>query len=255
MLIVLSRSSRAFMGHLADSACTPMTRGRVPRFPGLARAASPAPPGRASCWPVTAPVFVSVVPDTRGMLPQERYTYTVPEELSGPIRPGVRVQVPFGARSLPGLVVALLDQSDHADARPISAVLDEEPLLSEAMVGLAVWIADRYCAPAARGHQGDGAQGRPHRRARDRPAARAADHLRRHHRRAGRGHRPPAARPDRGAAPGRRPAPGGDRRRDATAPSCSTGSPAAARPRSTSPPSTPPSPSAARRSAWSPRSP
>jgi primosomal protein N' (replication factor Y) len=96
---------------------------------------------------VTAPVFVSVVPDTRGMLPQERYTYSVPDQLSGSIRPGVRVQVPFGARSLPGLVVAVLDQSDHADARPISALLDEEPLLSEAMVGLAEWIADRYCAP------------------------------------------------------------------------------------------------------------
>ena len=96
---------------------------------------------------VTAPLFVSVVPDTRGMLPQERYTYSVPDELRESIRPGVRVQVPFGARSLPGLVVAVLEQSDHADARPISAVLDEEPLLSEAMVGLAEWIADRYCAP------------------------------------------------------------------------------------------------------------
>jgi primosomal protein N' (replication factor Y) len=96
---------------------------------------------------VTAPVFASVVPDTRGMLPQERYTYSVPDELSDRIRPGVRVQVPFGARSLPGLVVALMDRSDHPDARPISAVIDDEPLLPEALLGLAEWIADRYCAP------------------------------------------------------------------------------------------------------------
>jgi primosomal protein N' (replication factor Y) len=96
---------------------------------------------------VTAPVFASVVPDTRGMLPQDRYTYSVPDELSGRIRPGVRVQIPFGTRSLPGLVVALLDETDHADARPISAVLGEEPLLPEALVGLAEWVADRFCAP------------------------------------------------------------------------------------------------------------
>src|ERR1019366_8268151 len=84
----------------------------------------PAPPAARIMLAVTAPVFVSVVPDTRGMLPQERYTYSVPDQLSGSIRPGVRVQVPFGARSLPGLVVAVLDQSDHADARPISALLE-----------------------------------------------------------------------------------------------------------------------------------
>ena len=96
---------------------------------------------------VTAPVFASVVPDTRGMLPHDRYTYTVPEELRERIRLGVRVQVPFGARSLPGLVVAILDEADHAGVRPISDVLDDEPLLPEPLVGLAEWIADRYCAP------------------------------------------------------------------------------------------------------------
>src|ERR1039457_2407727 len=126
----------------------PLWPRRAPgRFPGGRPARFPAPPGARIMLAVIAPVFVSVVPDTRGMLPQERYTYSVPDDLSERIRPGVRVQVPFGARSLPGLVVAILDQSDHADARPISAVLDEEPLLSEAMVGLAEWIAERYCAP------------------------------------------------------------------------------------------------------------
>src|ERR1039458_9029804 len=102
--------------------------------PGGAAGRLPAQPGARIMLAVPAPVFVSVVPDTRGMLPQERYTYSVPDELSGPIRPGVRVQVPFGARSLPGLVVAVLDQSDHADARPISALLDDESLLSETQV-------------------------------------------------------------------------------------------------------------------------
>ena len=126
---------------------------------------------------------------------------------------GVRVQVPFGARSLPGLVVALLDQSDHADARPISAVLDEEPLLSEAMVGLAEWIAERYCAPlpevikamvprgrAPPGPRPAGGAGR----APPPPPSRAAR---------AEGTSAPAARADRGAATGRRPAPRGDRRR------------------------------------------
>jgi len=96
---------------------------------------------------VTEPVFASVVPDSRGMLPQERYTYSVPEEMRQGVMPGVRVRVPFGTRLLPGVVVAISDRSDHAELRPLAAVLDPEPLLSTTLIGLAEWVAARYCAP------------------------------------------------------------------------------------------------------------
>ena len=98
---------------------------------------------------MSAPVFASVVPDTRAMLPQESYTYSVPEGMAERVVPGVRVRVPFGARSLPGLVVAVSARSDHAEVRPLLAVLDEEPLLPVPLVELAAWVAERYCAPLA----------------------------------------------------------------------------------------------------------
>ncbi len=98
---------------------------------------------------MSAPVFAWVVPDTRAMLPQESYTYSVPEGMAERVAPGVRVRVPFGARSLPGLVVAVSARSDHAEVRPLLAVLDEEPLLPAPLVELAAWVAERYCAPLA----------------------------------------------------------------------------------------------------------
>jgi primosomal protein N' (replication factor Y) len=92
--------------------------------------------------------FADVVLDTRAQLPHERYTYSVPEAMRDRAVPGARVRVPFGARSLPGLVVAVSDRTDHpTDLRPIAAVLDEPPLLTPAMLGLAAWVAERYCAP------------------------------------------------------------------------------------------------------------
>jgi primosomal protein N' (replication factor Y) len=98
--------------------------------------------------PVSA-AFVSVVPDTTAMLPHERYTYSVPVEMRERVEPGVRVRIPFGPKTLMGLVVAGLDQTDHADVRPITEVVDTEPLLSRALVDLAEWTAARYCAPLA----------------------------------------------------------------------------------------------------------
>ncbi|HXZ99381.1 MAG TPA: primosomal protein N' [Candidatus Binatia bacterium] len=96
---------------------------------------------------MTAPVFALVVPDSRGMLPQERYTYAVPPELGARVVPGARVRVPFGARTLSGLVVAVSSRCDLADVRPIAGVVEEEPLLPAVLVGLAEWVASRYCAP------------------------------------------------------------------------------------------------------------
>lgn len=97
--------------------------------------------------PQASPRYADVVPDTRALLPQERYTYSVPEAMREVVREGVRVRVPFGRRTLTGLVVAVSARSDHPEVRPLSAVLDPEPLLGPTLLGLAEWVAARYCAP------------------------------------------------------------------------------------------------------------
>jgi primosomal protein N' (replication factor Y) len=93
--------------------------------------------------------FAAVVPDSRAMLPRERYTYAIPDDLDGQIVPGIRVEVPFGRRSLMGLVVARLESSDHEETRSISSIVDDRPVLDAARLELAEWIAARYCAPLA----------------------------------------------------------------------------------------------------------
>jgi primosomal protein N' (replication factor Y) (superfamily II helicase) len=62
---------------------------------------------------------------------------------------GSRVVVPFGARKVVGMVVAIVSKSDQPEGklRPIEEVLDPEPLLSEMLLDLFLWSADYYLHP------------------------------------------------------------------------------------------------------------
>jgi primosomal protein N' (replication factor Y) len=79
------------------------------------------------------------------------FAYSVPDELAGRVRPGVRVRVPFGPRKEIGLVHEVRDPDggDPAPARlkPVIAVLDDEPLLDAALLELCRWVAEYYVAP------------------------------------------------------------------------------------------------------------
>ena len=74
-------------------------------------------------------------------------TYRVPAGWPDVPR-GSRVEAPFGRRRVMGVVV-------DADARPkediaiknLTAVLDEEPLVTERLLELALWVADYYIGP------------------------------------------------------------------------------------------------------------
>jgi len=72
------------------------------------------------------------------------YSYTVPEHLIGRVRPGVRVVVPFGGNRLrEGMVLAMGGQANRK-LRVIRDVLDEEPLLTEQQIHLALWMRERF---------------------------------------------------------------------------------------------------------------
>lgn len=88
---------------------------------------------------------ILVVPETGAILPQDRYTYSVPAGTAPPA-PGSRVEVPFGRRTVLGYVVGPA-RDTQSGVKPIVAVLDEPPLLDTAALALVDWIADRYCAP------------------------------------------------------------------------------------------------------------
>ncbi|HEY5940071.1 MAG TPA: primosomal protein N', partial [Gemmatimonadales bacterium] len=75
------------------------------------------------------------------------YTYRIPETLGDRVVPGARVVVPVRRRELIGLVVAVEAPPPDASARDVLAVPDAEPVLSEALLATAGWMAGYYGAP------------------------------------------------------------------------------------------------------------
>ena len=68
----------------------------------------------------------------------------MPEKHAGRVRPGVRVAVPFGgSRPREGIVLAIGGETDKA-LKPILDVLDDEPLLTERQLQLALWMRERF---------------------------------------------------------------------------------------------------------------
>ena len=74
------------------------------------------------------------------------YDYIVPPELQDKALPGVRVYVPFsrGNRRSEGVILALSDHSDYDKLKPISAVLDDAPVLSQEQIKLALFMRERF---------------------------------------------------------------------------------------------------------------
>ena len=66
-----------------------------------------------------------------------------------PVRPGVRVQVPFGRTTVIGVVVDVAPTSavDAARLKRVRAVIDAEPLLDPAMLKLLVWASGYFQHP------------------------------------------------------------------------------------------------------------
>ena len=72
------------------------------------------------------------------------YTYTVPESLHGHVRPGMRVAVPFGGhRPREGIVLAMGGDTQRK-LKPVMELLDDEPLLTEDQLKLALWMRERF---------------------------------------------------------------------------------------------------------------
>ena len=72
------------------------------------------------------------------------FDYAIPQGM--PLRPGVRVLVPFGHGRRIGLVVELAEQAAHAALKPIAAPLEEEPVLTEEGLFLLRWLRENtFC--------------------------------------------------------------------------------------------------------------
>lgn len=78
------------------------------------------------------------------------YDYALPDKLAAKLQPGQRVQVPLGKGNRPvvGYCTAIANKPAlRRPLKPIGRVVDEQPLLSPAMLRLAEWMADYYLCP------------------------------------------------------------------------------------------------------------
>lgn len=94
--------------------------------------------------PQPGTVFAEVAVNA-GLPVRGPFTYAVPEGMR--VEPGVAVFVPFGPRIVQGVVMRLSQRSEVAEVRPVSAVMDPEPLLDDVRAALALWMAEEYLAP------------------------------------------------------------------------------------------------------------
>ena len=75
------------------------------------------------------------------------FTYALPETMRHRVQPGCRVLVPFGKRTVAGVVLRTHSEAPTSAAREALKLLDEEPVLDAALLKLGRWISDYYCAP------------------------------------------------------------------------------------------------------------
>lgn len=78
------------------------------------------------------------------------FDYLPPQDWNGEIlKPGVRIKVPFGQRTTVGILLELGSKPriDVTKLKHAIEILDDEPLLSEELIELNIWVSDYYHHP------------------------------------------------------------------------------------------------------------
>ena len=76
------------------------------------------------------------------------FSYEIPCELESAVMRGVRVVVPFGRgnRKRIGVVFGIGSELPDSKVKPVDFVIDSEPVLSEELLDLCVWIRENtFC--------------------------------------------------------------------------------------------------------------
>ena len=90
------------------------------------------------------PLYVRVVTDDPT---NKELDYFVPPQWESKIHVGSRVRVPLRSRNSFATVVAVLEESSAPGIKSVTALVSEEPVLDQALLDLARWMADYYCCP------------------------------------------------------------------------------------------------------------
>ncbi|MDD4767755.1 MAG: primosomal protein N' [Desulfotomaculaceae bacterium] len=94
-------------------------------------------------------LFAEIIVDISARSVDRVFHYAVPAELKDKVKPGARVLVPFGGRSLAGYVLGFGYPEKDVKVREIASTLDDEPVLTEELLEIARWMADSYLCSTA----------------------------------------------------------------------------------------------------------
>jgi primosomal protein N' (replication factor Y) len=75
------------------------------------------------------------------------FTYSVPAEHAGRSLLGIRALVPFGQRTMTGVIVGESETTDIPKVRPLLDLLDADPIFSPEMLRFADWMSEYYLSP------------------------------------------------------------------------------------------------------------
>jgi primosomal protein N' (replication factor Y) len=73
------------------------------------------------------------------------FSYSIPFNFD--VKPGQAVWVPFGNKTLQGIIIELADLPAVAETREIAGLIESGPLFSAARLQLGRWLSDYYLAP------------------------------------------------------------------------------------------------------------
>lgn len=76
------------------------------------------------------------------------FDYSLPDTISpSHLKPGMRVQVPFGHRQMVGILLSIKKTTDYPKCKPIKEILDDTPVLTDGLLTLCQFAADYYHHP------------------------------------------------------------------------------------------------------------
>ena len=92
------------------------------------------------------PLYADIIVNITASALDRTFQYLVPEEMEASVRPGCRVDIPFGARTVSGYVVGLgcVPLIDPARIKPILGFASKGIALEDRAMELAAWMRERY---------------------------------------------------------------------------------------------------------------
>ena len=90
--------------------------------------------------------YAKIIVDISHEKLDKTFQYLIPDELSGEIREGVLVDIPFGNRTITGYVVELTDEAEFEVSRlkPIIGVKKGSVPIESQLIALAAWMRKNY---------------------------------------------------------------------------------------------------------------